>query len=554
MKVTPKSKAKSNFWNLNKLLLLVSCVAFIIRMVQIDKVPPGISNDEAIYAVNAYSISQTGKDMYGNSFPVIFTVDNLTFMPVPTYALAIIYRFFGLNVITTKIINILLGVIVIFLLGKFVKLLTDNTNCAVASSIALTFMPWHILLSRTSYEGVTAYTLMFIGLYFLFKGFYEKRNLYLSVPFFITALYSYKGANIVLLPLIIVCGIYIYLNNSKYLKQILIIFSIGCLGIFSVWYLNTYVSQDAFMRQAVTLPLDMIHKRVIEELNQSNAPLMIRRTFSNIPTVVMSEKMNNYLHAFSPEFLFTYGENELRYSLANNGQLLFIYLPLLVIGIIWLIHKHIKKAVLLISLTGLSAFPIFVSGPVYSIRCFFMVFPLAIFIGIGIGLLIHYLSGKNIFYYALLVIFTGVFSYNFLSYMFNYHFRYVNYSADYWFWTQKLLAFQLPEKQSKYDKIILSNYDFLQFAYWTRLDPIKLHSAYKNKKDGVINIENISFVDGCVTEKQPISKIVKKKELIIIRDSCPSDIKPTSVMYLPHNIRYIWKIFDGDKLKSINQL
>ena len=54
------------------IILLIFAIAIIIRIIKWPLIMEEINCDEAMTAINAKAISETGCDMYGTSFPVYF--------------------------------------------------------------------------------------------------------------------------------------------------------------------------------------------------------------------------------------------------------------------------------------------------------------------------------------------------------------------------------------------------------------------------------------------------------------------------------------------------
>ncbi len=61
------------FLNKYKYLILVFCLAFALRMLNLSYVPNGITHDELDYVLNAKSIWLTGKDLSGSWSPLSLT-------------------------------------------------------------------------------------------------------------------------------------------------------------------------------------------------------------------------------------------------------------------------------------------------------------------------------------------------------------------------------------------------------------------------------------------------------------------------------------------------
>ena len=57
---------------MSKSIIVILLIAAFLRFYKLDSYPVSISWDEAAIGYNAYSIAQTGKDEYGQKFPVLF--------------------------------------------------------------------------------------------------------------------------------------------------------------------------------------------------------------------------------------------------------------------------------------------------------------------------------------------------------------------------------------------------------------------------------------------------------------------------------------------------
>src|SRR5689334_5768608 len=74
-------------------LLVVAGLIFYARGAATN--PPGFFIDESSIAYNAHTISETGRDEYGESFPLYFRAFSDYKNPVYVYTLAALFRFTG---------------------------------------------------------------------------------------------------------------------------------------------------------------------------------------------------------------------------------------------------------------------------------------------------------------------------------------------------------------------------------------------------------------------------------------------------------------------------
>ncbi|MCK4752871.1 MAG: glycosyltransferase family 39 protein [Planctomycetes bacterium] len=135
------------------ILLSILLLAAFLRLVNFGLSPPGLNQDEAGNAWNAYCLLKTGKDQVGQSWPVFYTHGlggNRTTLYI--YLLLPFQAIGGLNIFTTRLPSIVGGVftvLLIFLVGK--RLFGTSVGLFAAGLLALN--PWHIQQSRWGHEG-----------------------------------------------------------------------------------------------------------------------------------------------------------------------------------------------------------------------------------------------------------------------------------------------------------------------------------------------------------------------------------------------------------------
>src|ERR1700722_5390802 len=176
------------------LLVLLIVVSATFRLFDISNAPPGLYQDESAIGYNAYSILQTGKDEYGNSYPLYFKSFNDYKLPVYIYLTAGSIKIFGLNEFAVRLPSILAGIFAVVILFFFVRYLTNNLTLAFLAALVLAFNPTHLFFSRAAFEVNLALTFVLGGTYFFVLGATKKKLLYiiLSILFFCLGLYSYN--------------------------------------------------------------------------------------------------------------------------------------------------------------------------------------------------------------------------------------------------------------------------------------------------------------------------------------------------------------------------
>jgi len=69
-------------------IIVVAILALFTRLWQISRLPPHLSNDEISIAYDAYSLAESGKNMQGKSYPILFESTGAYKAPVYMYGLA----------------------------------------------------------------------------------------------------------------------------------------------------------------------------------------------------------------------------------------------------------------------------------------------------------------------------------------------------------------------------------------------------------------------------------------------------------------------------------
>ena len=164
---------KKSFWIL---LFLIFSIAFILRFYRLGEIPNGLYQDETAIGYNAYSILQTGRDEYGNFFPLYFKSFGDWKLPVYIYTDVFSVKFFGLSPFSVRLPSALFGFLTVIVLFIFVKRLAKNDNLALFSSFLLAINPWHIHYSRATFEtSISLFLLLSGGLLFLIS--FERRKI-----------------------------------------------------------------------------------------------------------------------------------------------------------------------------------------------------------------------------------------------------------------------------------------------------------------------------------------------------------------------------------------
>jgi hypothetical protein len=134
-------------------LAAILLVVGALRMSGLTHTPPGLNQDEADNAWDAYCLLKHGTDQHGVSWPLFCTRgfgDNRS--AIFLYTMLPFQAVGGLNVWTTRLPAAALGVLTVLLL-YYTGARLWGANAGLVAAALLALSPWHIQLSRTGNEA-----------------------------------------------------------------------------------------------------------------------------------------------------------------------------------------------------------------------------------------------------------------------------------------------------------------------------------------------------------------------------------------------------------------
>lgn len=465
-------------------------VAFFFRIIWQGSFPPGFAPDEGAFGYDAYSILKTGKDQYGNSFPVVFKSFGDYKAPLYFYLTVISEFFFGLNKIAVRLPSIFLGSATCVLVYFFVNLLWKKKNFALISGLLLAISPWHLLHSRFSAESVVSLFFLMTGLLFFFLWLKQKMKiaLFLSAGGFVFSVYAYHSARLTsFLLLLTLCLIY-RKELSKRVKEIILPAIFGIIIVLPL-LMAMITKFDELMRRPMAISIfnDEGLKGRLWELTHVNAniSLFFTRIFNNKPLIYLLEISRRWLHHFDLNYLFVNGDPFDRFQTPYAGLISIFALPFFFIGLFNLLKKITKKSIFLLVWIGIS--PIVSSMTVYtpnSSHTFDSTIPFVIIIALGVNKLLLGVKNKAS-QIALLSIIFIVFLIPFAySYIFVIPAEKEN--CEHWGFGFEQVIKEVSKIENKYEKIVFfggANFDLALFFQKYPPEKFQREFVYKSADD-----------------------------------------------------------------------
>jgi 4-amino-4-deoxy-L-arabinose transferase-like glycosyltransferase len=510
------------------ILAFIFSLAVILRIYSLYSLPQSFHTDELVAGYVGKYIWLYGQDIYGNIFPLYFDKFG-DFRPIGIFWFSgLSALIFGLNEFAVRLPSALFGALTVVPVFFLVKELFKKEKIALLSSFFLAILPWHIVLSRATSEGVVGMFFLVISLYFAFVYIrrHSFRFLALSLIFGLLT-YLFYHVYRLLLPLIFL-PLPIFLSNFKQRIKITIcvlIFFLVTLILSLTNFGSGRFSQVAFYKnESLT---NTIEKFTIEE-GQNN--ILMARIFHNKAVVYSREFIRQYLTYYSVDFLFEDKGLPDRYVVPNQGLLFYSFISILLLFFLYFYpfskaHKTVWFILYLFIIMPLPAALTNEDSPNVH-RSMLMILPIVIMMGIGIHTFWHNSNKKirNMFVFVLSVILT----FEFIFFWHQYSVHQQSYKPVFRNQGEKELILYVMKNRDKFKTIYMpleGDLPLYYLFYTQRLD--KLEKGTIQKRFKVKAIDNIKFVDvTCITDRIVHKKLViEPKSLILESGDCPDNSK-----------------------------
>ncbi len=371
--------------NKRKLLLfIILLIAFLMRVLFLDRVPTGVSNDEMDYLLNAKSLWLSGSDISQTWNPLSLTAPKSSFpqgeiAPLVTFWLVGILP---LSLLTSKLVYALIATGTVWLLIVISQKLIGEYEAYIIGAVGA-INPWLIFFGRTAYDTPLAIFFYLLGFYMLLSA--KKWKILFAIIPFLLGFYAYIGTKLIFLPFIFITTFYAWKSNMKDTKQYGIL--VGVCAFFFVIYTVSALHGSATRIHEIANPqMDSIRAVVNSERRLSiQSPLTA--LFSNKYIVFAKYAIEKYANAFSPNFLFLSGDGKSLFTLWYHGSFYILDAIFMLIGWAVLFAKYRRVLYLLIALTIIAPIPSVMStvGSSYAIRSMLLAPILIVMLGVGVA-------------------------------------------------------------------------------------------------------------------------------------------------------------------------
>lgn len=340
-------------------LFLILILAAALRLYRLGEVPASLYWDEASLGYNAYAISQTLHDEHGEFLPLTrFMAFGDYKAPGYIYAAALSVKALGLNEFSVRLPSAVAGIFLVLITFMLAGELGLSLPASLLAALFVAISPWSLQFSRGAFEANLATTLSAAGVYFFLRGLRRKQSLsfLFSGLFFALSMYTFNSHRI-FVPLLIVALFLIYFKNTWLIKTKIIPFA-TVLAILILPLLLYGRTREATLRfYEVTWlndlsPIELANQRISTDGNAWWAKIVHNRRIT-----YGLEFLKHYTDHFRADFLFYSGDVNLRLSTQAVGEMYWLDLPFLLIGIFYLLKKRNKTSALLLVWVLLAPIP-----------------------------------------------------------------------------------------------------------------------------------------------------------------------------------------------------
>lgn len=400
---------------MKSLLFAILSFAFLLRIIFINEIPPGIANDEINIIINAQSLLKTGQNIPG-------VVTGIFGQPTGNLAggihseissyLIIPFLTLGLQWPYVKLPFILASLGIIYISYLLVKKLI-NKEAALLVAFLAAINPWSIFFARSAYESIFSAFFYLCAIYIVLN--LKSWKILWSIPFFLAGFLSYFSAKTLMIPIAFVLLLSVKLMGIKGSFKPTLVVNIFLL-IFSLVYFPLLLKTPAGIRFNELKNYHSSETVNLKRTQSIDSPLTF--IYENKLTEDLRNRFQAALGILSANFLFINGQPESIPSLTINdhGPLYLIDLPFIVLGLIFLAKHNSNMLFTFLGLISVTLVPNFLNlaGTTYMIRAVIL-FPLLTIIS-ALGLY-HFknIINKSVSYiYLLLIIVYLIFFGNFI--------------------------------------------------------------------------------------------------------------------------------------------
>lgn len=205
------------------ILFLILFMAAFLRFYNLGSIPAGLHGDAASQGYNAFSLLSSGRDRYGEPFPLLFRALGSYQPPLYTYLTTIPVSVFGNSPFAARFISAFSGVFVVFitfLLFLSIFNFKGKVFLALTAAALVAISPWSVFFSRLAVEANLGLAIFASSILLFFKSL-KKTYLFIFACLLLGvsthAYYSERLVAVLFLPLFVLIFKGFWLHQKRWL-------------------------------------------------------------------------------------------------------------------------------------------------------------------------------------------------------------------------------------------------------------------------------------------------------------------------------------------------
>src|SRR3989344_2786651 len=290
-------------------ILLIFGVALFARFYKLSQHPVSLSMDEVSIGYNAYSILKTGRDEWGQSFPLAFRSVGDYKPPVNIYLTVPSIAFIGLTEFAVRAPVALLGSLSVIVFIFLLKELEVKRIGYLFGGFWLAIVAWHIHFSRGSFEAVTALFFILLGVLWFLICIRKKSLIYFSfsLALFALSLWAYHAERL-FTPFFLLFLLFIYRKDLGFLvkKKEKLFISLIPFIVLIIPFIHLTFFTKVVQERAISTSI-LREQSLIRELNYGKYQSTGEAVFDNDLYLIFRHFLGKYLNYFDLRFWFWKG-------------------------------------------------------------------------------------------------------------------------------------------------------------------------------------------------------------------------------------------------------
>lgn len=354
-----------------------------LRVWKLGAIPAGMHQDEAWFAYNAMLLKDTGRNIYGERFPLSVDMWGDHVPAIHSYVIIPFITLFGANEFGFRITFVVLSLLSMALAGWLLWRWTDSRAAVVVFAALFAVSPWSLIMTRASSSVVldtlvtlTVLTVFYEGLRWLqnqrSKETFSPAQLvlwWLAVyGLSILNYFTYFTSRIPLPAMLVLLTLFAW--RQLKLEKLLILASLSLVVAYSIFpFLVMLKTPYALGRYKETTVLNSqaVQQQTFLDISrsgQAHLPVLVTRTLFNKPVENAKAFLQQYSAFFSPNVMLFESAPPQRYFVPEVGVVTIVeYVGLLLLmgTLFWTADKSNQSfrptAFLVICFVGLSVLP-----------------------------------------------------------------------------------------------------------------------------------------------------------------------------------------------------